>query len=136
MTDREFIHITPDLPRGALMEIKEWRSGSKYNNSFYRVLEQTPVAVCKNCGDSGFIMVSFTRAGPFDTLPNHKAGETITWFNGNEQSGRGWYIVVRTISYDCQHCDRLRAKKDESHVSVNPKAVQKKLVDLAEHKSG
>ena len=113
MTDSVLaIHITPDLPREAKIQIKSWRSEGKYNKTFHRILEQYPNAHCKNCGDVGFIMVSFSRAGPFDSVPNNKSGEVLTWFDGNDEAGKGWYIINKTLSYPCQHCEASSKKQD------------------------
>lgn len=98
-------HVTPDLPNEAVKSVTNWKSESKFNNAFFRVIEQTSEAICKNCGDAGFVMVSFTRAGPFQDVPNHRVGETLTWFEGNQECGKGWYIITNTISYKCHHCE-------------------------------
>lgn len=132
----QLVHITPDLPQVALNDIKDWRSKSKFNNVYHRVVEQSPIARCRNCGDTGFILISFTRAGPFEDVPNHKVGESITWFDGDEQCGKGWYIITNTISYDCHHCERSRAKADETPKKpIDPEIVQSKMKKLVDEKA-
>ena len=121
------IHVTPDLPREAKTQIKSWKSEGKYNGTFYRVLEQFPNAKCKNCSDAGFIMVSFTRAGPFNSVPNHKPGEVLTWFDGNAEAGKGWYIVTKTISYPCHRCEASNKKEDEPVKMVSPETIESEL---------
>ncbi len=96
--------MTPYLPKITKEDIKDWRSRGTYNNAFYRLIDQVGNVTCNNCGDSGFILVSFTRAGPFQEIPNHKSGEILTYFEGNQFAGKGWYIVVKTNSYDCPEC--------------------------------
>ena len=118
-------HITPDLPYEAKKRIRDWRAEGKFNNAFYRVIQQKPLTQCRNCADAGFIMVSFTRAGPFENVPNHRKNETITWFDGNEKAGKGWYIISQTRSYDCQHCERSKKMADEPKAPpMDPELVQ------------
>ena len=106
-------YITPTLPTKANFDIATWRGRGKYHNAFIRPLVQIDGALCKNCVDDGHVRVSYCRAGPFASVPNHKAGETLTWFDGDERSGKGWYIIQNTVSYDCPLCrpegDRLES---------------------------
>lgn len=127
------VHIIPDLSFVAKQQIKSWRSEGKYNQAFYRALEQLPNVKCKNCGDTGFVMVSFTRAGPFNSIPGHKPGEVLAWFDGNENAGKGWYIVTKTISYPCQHCEANNKKEDEQIDTsrVKPETIQAGLEEIA-----
>ena len=128
-------HITPDLPIAAKEAIRKWRAEGEFNNTFYRVLQQKPMANCQNCGDAGFVMVSFTRAGPFENVPNHRIGETITWFDGNEEAGKGWYIISRTRSFDCQHCKKTTQKTDTPVPKVDPQKVQTEISGMTKDKS-
>jgi hypothetical protein len=99
------IKVTPDLPIEARKEMSDWERSSVNHKAFVRILEQFPNAECKNCGDSGLIYVSFTRAGPFRETPGHHIGEKLTWFGGDGIVGKGWYIVSKTSSYQCHHCN-------------------------------
>ena len=96
--------VTPYLPKVAKEDIKDWRSKGTYNNAFHRLIDQVGNVTCQNCGNSGFLLVSFSRAGPFESIPNHKSGETLTYFEGNQFAGKGWYIIVKTRSFDCPEC--------------------------------
>lgn len=126
-------HVTPDLPKDAMEKIKLWEKESRYNKVFHRVLEQLSNAECKNCGDAGFIMVSFTRAGPFESVPNIKKNESLTWFDGNELCGKGWYVVEKTMSYPCHHCDGMQRKEDKPKIPpVDPELVQARMRDAAD----
>lgn len=126
-------HVTPDLPARAKIEIKEWRSKGPYHRTFHRVLEQFSNARCKNCSDAGFILVSFTRAGPFSSVPSHGRKETITWYDGDEHCGAGWYVIVRTESYTCHHCENASPKEEK--VTVDPQGVQQELESVMQGKS-
>ena len=57
---------------------------------------------CRNCAGIGFIYVRMMRAGPFKDVPTTK--DIITWFDGNEYFGKGWYIQGNTMSLICPHC--------------------------------
>ena len=110
-------YITPTLPTKARFDISAWRTRGKYHNAFIRPLVQIDGVLCKNCVDDGYVRVSYCRAGPFASVPNHKAGETLTWFEGDEKNGKGWYIIAHTASYDCPLCrpegDRLEGPQKE-----------------------
>ena len=109
-------YITPTLPAKAGFDIAAWSSKSRYHRTFIRPLMQIDGVFCKNCVDADFVMVSFVRAGPFGSVPNHGKGETLTWFDGDEKAGKGWYIIKYTVSYDCPMCrpegDRLESPKE------------------------
>ena len=98
------IKVTPDLPIEARREMSDWENSGIYHRAFVRVVEQYPNAECKNCGGSGFVYVSFTRAGPFRDTPGHRLVEKLAWFDGDGIVGKGWYIVIKTSSYQCHHC--------------------------------
>ncbi len=95
--------IKPYLPEGAKQDIRDWTAKNKNHKAFYRVIPQMN-ASCQNCGDALFLMVSFARSGPYSQVPGHRRGESLTWFDGSQSAGAGWYIVARTMQYDCPHC--------------------------------
>lgn len=97
-------HVTPFLPAIAREDIEDWKRRKTTNNSFHKLVEQVGDIECQNCGDAGFLLVSFSRAGPFRSVPNHRVGETLTYFDGNQFCGKGWYIIVKTRSFDCSNC--------------------------------
>jgi hypothetical protein len=97
-------HITPFLSKDSRIEIQEWNARKNEHNAFHRLIDQVGNVECQNCGDFMFLLVSFVRAGPFRSVPNHRVGETLTWFDGDQSHGKGWYIVVKTRSFDCDNC--------------------------------
>ena len=96
--------ITPFLSKDAQYQITEWKNKKTTNNAFHRLVEHVGNVECQNCGDAGFLLISFSRAGPFQNVPNHPKGETLTYFEGNQFCGKGWYIIKRTVSYPCSNC--------------------------------
>jgi hypothetical protein len=104
MTESQGALVTPFLSKDDRAEISEWNARNTYNNSFYRVIRQVGNISCQNCGDAGFIVISFTKAGPFESVPGHAKDESLTYFEGNQFCGKGWYIVKRTVSYPCSNC--------------------------------
>lgn len=97
-------HVTPFLSKDSRIEIQDWKNRKEVHNAFHRLIDQVGNVECKNCGDFQFLLVSFARAGPFRSVPNHRVGETLTWFDGDQFRGKGWYIVVKTRSFDCDNC--------------------------------
>ena len=104
MTQTQGTKITPILSKDARTAISEWNEERTYNNSFHRVIHQVGNITCQNCGDAQFVLVSFARAGPFEAPPNHAKDESLTYFDGNQFCGKGWYIIKRTVSYPCSNC--------------------------------
>lgn len=134
MSDTLKVKVTPDISSQARLEVRTWKAENKCNNAFYKVIEQLDDASCRNCGDYGQVLISFTRAGPFSNVPNHKKGESITWFEGDGECGKGWYIVVITKSYVCHHCDGISKKIPSPDVDKS-EAIKQEIEELAEEKS-
>jgi len=135
MNDILRIKVVPDLPLQAKMEVRAWRKENKHNDAFHKVIEQLDVARCRNCGDYGQVLVSFTKAGPFRDVPNHKRGEVITWFDGDGESGKGWYVVVMTKSYECHHCDNEGKKTVPVPDVGKSKVIQQEIEGFVKGKS-
>ena len=122
--------VTPYLPVDAKQEMRGWERGKK--PTFARVMEQYPNAKCKNCGDRGFIMVSYCGKGPtFAPITTAKAS---LYFEGNAQFGKGWYQIERTISYICPHCKGVPENVPVGEAGAKPE-VKTELKELAEEKS-
>lgn len=126
-------YITPLLPPKAYEDMHSWRSRGQYHMAFVRPLMQIEplpdgqeVVHCKNCVDADFVMVSFVRAGPFARVTNHKRGETLVWFDGNDRAGKGWYIIAHTVSYDCPMC-RPHGDRQVSPPEVLDKAAKEEF---------
>ena len=69
--------------------------------AFVKAYEKsTSPLACPNCQDVGAVMLTLAKAGPFKSPP----GGVITWFDGNEQYGQGWYVIDRTMQFDCPEC--------------------------------
>jgi len=90
-------HIIPYLTSTIKDDIAAW-SGPK----FLWVIDQSENARCKNCGDVGYVYVTFCEAGPFRSPPGTR--KPIKWYDGGPDAGKGWYIVGETRAYLCPHC--------------------------------
>ena len=95
-------YIAPYLTPQATADAKNWRARGKA--VFQMVVETREDAECRNCSDVRYIYLSFCKAGPFQTAPSTKA--VVTWFDGNNIYGKGFYIVENTVAYPCPHCEQ------------------------------
>ena len=95
--------VTPYLPAEATAAVKAHERGG--HPAFVKAYEQARnQLVCPNCQGVGFVMITLTEAGPYSSP---SSSGVITWFDGNEQWGKGWYRVGKTLTYDCPKCKGL-----------------------------
>lgn len=96
---------SPYLPPAALAEARGWVAGGK--RAFVKAVERDANhAGCTNCAGIGYVFVTLADAGPFRMTPLTR--KPITWFEGDGVSGKGWYIVNRTLEYACPECQGQR----------------------------
>ena len=92
--------VTPYLPPVAIAEAKAWEKQG--HAAFVKAYDQAiNKLVCPNCQGVGFLMLLLTSAGPHSS-PSPSG--VMTWFDGSDTHGRGWYTVERTITYECPEC--------------------------------
>lgn len=91
-------------PPAAHQEMKKWRSKKAYNRAWPLGVDATAACECKNCGDIRYLYVAFIKAGPFQSPPNLKEGQTLKWCEGDETIKQGWYIVHNLRAYECPVC--------------------------------
>ena len=98
----EPLYVTPYLSEQAKQTAKEHRRQGK--PVFVKAMQHYPgtAGYCKNCGGGGVIYLTMISAGPFKDVPAGK--KSITWFDGDELNGKGWYIIDRTMTFPCQEC--------------------------------
>lgn len=91
--------VTPYLPGEgkAAVQVHE-RNG---HPAFVKAYERSanPLA-CPNCQGVGMIVLNLAASGPFKSPP----GGVITWFDGNEKYGKGWYVIDKTLAFECPEC--------------------------------
>jgi len=93
--------MAPYLPPAALAEVRGWEKSGK--RAFVKAVERDAnYAGCKNCAGIGYVFVTLADAGPFRMTPLTR--KPLTWFEGDGVSGKGWYIVNRTLEYICPEC--------------------------------
>lgn len=112
------VFIAPYLPEEAKEKFREWQLKGKI--AFQKVVPQRKDADCKNCQDIGYIYVSFARAGPFKAPVRTSGDWVISYFDGDESAGKGWYIV-RTQAFLCPACagrphDNLELEDDQQQM--------------------
>ena len=95
-------YITPYLSGQASGAAQDHRSKGK--PVFVKALLHNPgtAGYCKNCGGGEVIYLTMASAGPFQSVPATK--KSITWFDGDEMNGKGWYIIERTVTFPCPEC--------------------------------
>jgi predicted RNA-binding Zn-ribbon protein involved in translation (DUF1610 family) len=99
-------YITPYPPNDAIVAARNWMR--EHNQPVFILamnqnLDPTlHIPTCPNCDDVGFIFLRLAKAGPLK-VPGSLA-EVSTWFDGNGQFGKGWYIIEKTLSFDCPEC--------------------------------
>ena len=94
--------VTPYLPKEAEADAQAWQRSGKA--AFVKAYEQAHnQLVCPNCQGVGFVMLNLASGGPFSSPPS---GGVITWFDGNDRYGKGWYRVEKTLAYDCPECKK------------------------------
>jgi len=70
--------------------------------AFVKAYERaTNPLACPNCQDVGAVLLTLAKAGPFKSPPSNGV---ITWFDGDERYGKGWYVIDRTMQFDCPEC--------------------------------
>lgn len=56
---------------------------------------------CPNCQGMGFVLLTLASAGPYNSPLPHRV---ITWFDGDDRYRKGWYLIDRTLQFDCPEC--------------------------------
>ena len=99
-------HITPYLPKDAMVIAKQW---AKDHNMPVFVLAydhsddpKLHIPSCKNCSGAEVIFLRLIKAGPYKN--NGSLKDISTWYDGDGQYGKGWYIVDRTLAFECPAC--------------------------------
>ena len=95
-------YVIPAYPNSAFKFVE--RKLEDGRRIFSRPMPQNASSECKNCVDLGQIYLSVARAGPFTHVPGHRKGESLTWFDGDGKSRKGWYIIVETLAFSCPWC--------------------------------
>ena len=95
-------YISPYLTAQAKADARSWRAQGKA--VFQRICNVRDGAECRNCSDVRYVYLSFCKAGPFPSAPSTKA--VVTFFNGDNINGKGYYIVKNTVAYPCPHCEQ------------------------------
>jgi len=92
--------VTPYLPKDAqaLATAHERGGHAAFVKAYDQAFNQL---VCGNCQGVGFVMLVLTSRGPYSS-PSPSG--VLTWFDGDETHGRGWYTIEKTLCYDCPEC--------------------------------
>ena len=93
-------HVTPYLPKAAESLVAA-RERTVKKPVLVLAMDVVNDLVCQNCGGGGKVYIKLTKAGPFQ---RPQTNQVVTWFDGNGQYGKGWYIVEDTMVFDCPEC--------------------------------
>lgn len=92
--------ITQTLPPAAVAAAKNWEK-SRGMPAFLQAYQPYPNS-CKFCQGVGFIYLKLCSKGPYQSTISTK--DPVTWFDGNERYGKGWYIIAETMAFECTSC--------------------------------
>ena len=85
-------YITPyQFSRAALDFMRQHKAAGR--RVFTEAYEKVSNARCKNCQGHEVLLIKPIESGPYGHSPD---GQLATWFDGNEESGPGWYVIRRT----------------------------------------
>lgn len=91
--------VTPYLAAAAKHTVNNWQRQTKMP-ALVLAFDQAPTG-CRNCSGIGKMFIRLCNAGPFQAPPHG----VITWYEGNGQFGKGWYVVEDTIILECPECN-------------------------------
>ena len=97
-------YVTPYLPADAIQMARAHMAQMKMP-AFTWAMSQDPTS-CPNCGGNGLVYLRLAEKGPFKYPPTTR--KAITWFDGDGQFGKGWYIIKDTQTFTCQKCKGMR----------------------------
>lgn len=99
--------ITPYLPSDAMAIARMHQK--QYNQPVFTwSVSQGLPDECPNCGGNGEVYMRLAEKGPFSYVPGSK--KPVTWFAGDGQFPKGWYIVKETMGFVCPKCKGNRTQ--------------------------
>ena len=99
--------VTPYLPKLGVITAREHERSGKA--TFIKAYEFS-ADQCPNCQGMGIVWLIRTDSGPYTKFvpsgawDNHGNLKIVTWFDGNERFGKGWYLIMDTLAYPCPKC--------------------------------
>jgi hypothetical protein len=115
-------YVTPYLPQAGIDTARNWaRSGKQY---FVKAFEQAN-GECRNCQGNGVVYLVLAESGPHG---HPMVGKVLTWYDGDGQTRKGWYVIGDTLAFVCPECKGLRHETGEYVLPPKrPDADMKKL---------
>jgi hypothetical protein len=96
-------YVTPYLPDAALKTARDWERTHQMPAFIWAFNHDEP-GTCPNCNGIGGVYLRLAKAGPFPSPAYAKA--VVTWFDGDGQFAKGWYVVGDTFAFPCPACER------------------------------
>ena len=106
MKDHHPNYVTPYLAKDALAIARKWEAERRMP-VLILAYDNIP-GTCPNCSGIGLLYMKLTEKGPIGTPGDAKS--VYTWFDGNEQFGKGWYKVSDTMVFTCPKCGGIKAR--------------------------
>lgn len=98
---RQPIYVTPFLKPEDQAMLDTWMSG--YKMPAFVLATDNYRAKCQNCCDFTVIYARLCSKGPFSVPPGGM--RAITWYQGDERFGKGWYIIEKSTYFNCPVCN-------------------------------
>ena len=100
---KTLVYVTPYLPPQGVQAAKSHKIATK-RPVFIKAFLHDPTMsnYCKNCGGGRRVVMNLIEKGPYRDVPTTQ--NAITWFDGDGENGKGWYVIERTLSFDCPEC--------------------------------
>lgn len=97
--------ITPYFPKEAYTQAKAYQAAHSMP-VFTWAMEPEEKTDCDNCGGGGIVYLRLAERGPFSTPATTR--QPSTYFDGDGQFGKGWYVVKETMGFTCPKCKGIR----------------------------
>ena len=95
------VYVTPAYPPEATSAARQWEQSRGKPAILLAFARSTPLA-CENCNGVGAVYIRLCSHGPYNTPGG--LGKVSTWFEGDGQFRKGWYIVEKTLGFVCPKC--------------------------------
>lgn len=122
------IRVTPYLDKEAKVDCQSWERGG--GKAFIRVMDQPEYCRCRNCGDRGYVIITFCSKGPYKTPAT--STKPSTYYPGGPRHGQGWYLIERTVQYTCANCKGDPESLPAPELPLVEPAVEDMMQELTE----
>jgi hypothetical protein len=94
--------ITPYFPVDAMAVARIHQNKNNQPVFTWSVNISDEPGECPNCGGNGEIYMRLAERGPYSFVPGSK--NAVTWYDGDGQFPKGWYVIQETMAFPCPKC--------------------------------